>query len=125
MGAIMSMAEQIGENSTRTGIPPRLSHEQLIAAQEQTLNTPRRRYSPGARRVYDRVVEARAQQDNEHECAHLVQEHPEWEHVPFESQFTSDYGRYDSLADVFRQIGHDERVHKQESELDLKNARFS
>jgi demethoxyubiquinone hydroxylase (CLK1/Coq7/Cat5 family) len=60
----------------------------------------------------------------EHEYATLVAEHPEWETVPFESDFISDYGTYDSLADVFRQIGHDERVHKQESEAQLGHPRF-
>lgn len=60
----------------------------------------------------------------EHEYAILVSEHPEWERTPFESQFTADYGEYASLADVFRQIGHDERLHKQESESQLTQARF-
>lgn len=219
------------------GTPPRLSHQQLIAAQAKTLDTPRRRYGPAARllfvtldaiygkkrtlskfkvlelvarvpyqaweqaayiaithvhertrmarRIHDRVVETRGQQDNEqwhllildeligksgvtesrvkyfwipqgiavvyyqvswllfvirpkwsyqlnadfedhaeHEYAYLVREHPEWERMPFESQFTADYGTYDSLADVFRQIGHDERVHKLKSEQDMTTARF-
>lgn len=225
------------ETYAEAGTPPRLSHQQLIAAQAETLDTPRRRYGPAARllfvtldaiygkkrtlskfkvlelvarvpyqaweqaayiaithvhertgmarRIHHRVAESRGQQDNEqwhllildeligrsgvtesrvkyfwvpqgiavvyyqvswllfvvrpewsyqlnadfedhaeHEYAHLVQEHPEWEHLPFESQFTADYGTYDSLADVFRQIGHDERVHKQESEQHMMNARF-
>jgi len=60
----------------------------------------------------------------EHEYAILVSEHPEWENVPFVSQFTADYGEYASLADVFRQIGHDERVHKQESEAQMAQPRF-
>ena len=51
----------------------------------------------------------------EHEYMTLVREHPEWETPPFSSAFEADYGSFDSLADVFRQIGHDERVHKQES----------
>ena len=55
----------------------------------------------------------------EHEYAALVEEHPEWENEPFDSAFIADYGSYDSVADVFRQIGHDERVHKQESEAQL------
>lgn len=61
----------------------------------------------------------------EHEYAALVLEHPEWDDEPFESAFTADYGEYASVADVFRQIGHDERVHKQESEAQLANPRFS
>lgn len=139
-----------------------------------------------ARRIYDRVLEARAQQDNEqwhlfildeliaakgnalgrlrsawlpqliaffyyqvswllyvvspawsyrlnadfedhaeHEYAALVAEHPEWETTPFSSQFATDYGHFASLADLFRQISHDERFHKLESETKISTARFS
>jgi len=60
----------------------------------------------------------------EHEYASFVAEHPEWEIIEFVSQFTADYGQDACLADVFRQIGHDERVHKQESEAQLARARF-
>lgn len=138
-----------------------------------------------ARRVHDRVVEARAQQDNEgwhllileelldregtaqgrlrygvvpqaiafvyyqlswllyvvrpsfsyrlnadfedhaeHEYAALVAEHPEWEDRPFDSAFAADYGSFASLADLFRQIGHDERVHKEESLARMAEPRF-
>jgi len=217
--------------------PPRLSHEELVQAQAETLASPRRSYGLAARalfatldasygkprtlskfkvlelvarvpyqaweqaayiaithvheqtgmarRIYDRIAESRAQQDNEqwhllildelitqngtregrlrffvlpqaiafvyyqvswltfvlrpawsyrlnadfedhaeHEYATLVSEHPEWETEPFVSQFTADYGEYASVADVFRQIGHDERVHKQESEAQLGQPRF-
>jgi hypothetical protein len=60
----------------------------------------------------------------EHEYASLVDEHPEWETVPYEGQFTEDFGAYDSLADLFRQIGYDERLHKEEAELHLRDGRF-
>lgn len=60
----------------------------------------------------------------EHEYAALVEENPTWEQTPFESRFGDDFGRYDSLADLFRQIGYDERLHKQESEARMGNARF-
>jgi hypothetical protein len=60
----------------------------------------------------------------EHEYAHLVEEHPEWEHVQFVSEFHSDFGHYDSLADLFRQIGYDERLHKLQSEAAMKRPRF-
>jgi len=60
----------------------------------------------------------------EHEYACFVAEHPEWEIIEFVSQFTADYGQYACLADVFRQIGHDERVHKQASEAQLAQPRF-
>ena len=60
----------------------------------------------------------------EHEYMEFVAEHPGWETEPFESAFTGDYGRFDSLADLFRQIGHDERVHKQESLAQAAASRF-
>ncbi|MDQ2881871.1 MAG: hypothetical protein M3Y48_11775 [Actinomycetota bacterium] len=54
----------------------------------------------------------------------MVAEHPDWDSEPFESSFADDFGHFDSLADVFRQIGHDERVHKLESEGLMKKPRF-
>jgi hypothetical protein len=61
----------------------------------------------------------------EHEYMNFVRQHQELESEPFESQFEEVYGSYASLADVFRQIGYDERVHKQESLNNLNQARFS
>ncbi len=61
----------------------------------------------------------------EHEYARLVEEHPEFEATPFDSQFSSAYGSFASLADLFRQIGYDERVHKLESVARMKTARFA
>ena len=60
----------------------------------------------------------------EHEYALLVQEHPDWEDQPYDGQFTADFGAFDSLADLFRQIGYDERLHKEESELLVHRSRF-
>lgn len=60
----------------------------------------------------------------EHEYALLVEEHPEWEQTTFESDFHADFGHYDSLADLFRQIGYDERLHKLQSEAAMKRPRF-
>lgn len=60
----------------------------------------------------------------EHEYMLFVAEHPEWETEPFGSGFADEYGAFDSLADVFRQIGHDERVHKEESLAQMQDARF-
>jgi ubiquinol oxidase len=60
----------------------------------------------------------------EHEYAHLVEENPEWERVPYDGQFVGDFGAYASLADLFRQIGYDERLHKLESELHIRQPRF-
>ena len=61
----------------------------------------------------------------EHEYMLLVAEHPEWEDIPFRSDFAAYYGSFGSLADLFRQIGHDERVHKEESIALLAKVRFS
>jgi hypothetical protein len=55
----------------------------------------------------------------EHEYALLVAEHPEWESTPYRSDICAGYGRFVSLADLFRQICHDERLHKLESEQHL------
>jgi hypothetical protein len=60
----------------------------------------------------------------EHEYMTMVAEHPDWESTPFESAFADDFGQFDSLADAFRQIAHDERVHKLESEALMKESRF-
>ena len=60
----------------------------------------------------------------EHEYAYLVDEHPEWEALPYGGEFSDDFGDYDSLADLFRQIGYDERLHKLESEANMVAPRF-
>ena len=39
--------------------------------------------------------------------------------------FVEEYGQFASLADLFRQIGYDERVHKLESLTRVDAARFS
>lgn len=51
----------------------------------------------------------------EHEYALAVQEHSEWDTTPFTSAFADDFGVYANLADLFRQIGYDERLHKEQS----------
>jgi len=61
----------------------------------------------------------------EHEYALLVQENPAWEAQRYEGQFTQDFGAFDSLADLFRQICYDERLHKEESELLMNRSRFA
>jgi hypothetical protein len=60
----------------------------------------------------------------EHEYAEFVNEHPELEDAPYASSFAADYGTFASQADLFRQIGHDERVHKEESLERMKQPRF-
>jgi ubiquinol oxidase len=61
----------------------------------------------------------------EHEYINLVEEHPEWEDRPFDSVFAADYARLDTVADLFRQISYDERIHKQESLAAMQRPRFS
>lgn len=60
----------------------------------------------------------------EHEYALFVEENPELGERPYEGLFTDDYGSFESLADLFRQIGFDERVHKEESLLRMGEPRF-
>ena len=59
-----------------------------------------------------------------HEYMMMVAEHPEWESTPFDSEFADDYGTFASLADLIRQIAHDERIHQQESEVKMHQPRF-
>jgi ubiquinol oxidase len=61
----------------------------------------------------------------EHEYALLVEEHPEWETTPYQSAFAADFGNFQSRADLFRQIGYDERLHKLESEARIDSHRFA
>jgi ubiquinol oxidase len=60
----------------------------------------------------------------EHEYMEFVRDHPELEREPFDSFLREDYGPFESLGDLFRQIGHDERVHKEESLAWLAAPRF-
>ena len=60
----------------------------------------------------------------EHEYMEFVREHPEFEGEPFESDFKGDYGEFQCVADLFRRIALDERLHKEESEARIQSARF-
>ncbi|MGI5168012.1 alternative oxidase [Spirillospora sp. CA-253888] len=60
----------------------------------------------------------------EHEYMEYVAEHPELEDRPAPDTYAAEYGRYASVADLLRQIGHDERVHKTDSLVHLSNPRF-
>lgn len=70
------------------------------------------------------LLNAHFEDHAEHEYMAYVAEHPALEVEPFESMFADDYGRFGSLADLFRQIGYDERVHKLESLARVEEARF-
>jgi len=61
----------------------------------------------------------------EHEYMEFVQENPAFETQPFVSEFERDYGSFSSVADLLRQIGLDERHHKDESLARMAEARFS
>lgn len=61
----------------------------------------------------------------EHEYMNYVATHPALENENFESDFKKEYGDFASVADLFRQIGLDERMHKIESEKHLTSARFA
>lgn len=60
----------------------------------------------------------------EHEYMEFVAENPQLEWEEFKSLFEEDYGTFESIADLFRQIGHDERMHKEESLEAIATARF-
>jgi ubiquinol oxidase len=60
----------------------------------------------------------------EHEYAEFVKENPEFDETAYAGPFTEEYGAYANLGDLFRQIGHDERVHKEESLARMAEPRF-
>jgi ubiquinol oxidase len=61
----------------------------------------------------------------EHEYMEFVRDNPALEATPFTSDFESDYGRFASRADLFRQIALDERRHKRESLARMEHPRFA
>ncbi len=70
------------------------------------------------------LLNAHFEDHAEHEYMEFVRENPQFENEPFESAFAQDYGNYATLADLLRQIGLDERHHKDESLARLERARF-
>lgn len=60
----------------------------------------------------------------EHEYMAFVAANPELETQAWVSDFSDDYGTFDSVADLLRQIGLDERHHKEESLQKIRSARF-
>lgn len=61
----------------------------------------------------------------EHSYAEFVRDNPRLEEQPFDCEFAAEYGTFDSVADLLRQISHDERVHKQDSLVHMAEPRFS
>jgi ubiquinol oxidase len=60
----------------------------------------------------------------EHEYAEFVKDNPAFDDTPYDGPFVEEYGAYATLGDLFRQIGHDERVHKDESLARMAEPRF-
>jgi hypothetical protein len=60
----------------------------------------------------------------EHEYMEFVADHPELAERPYDGVFATDYGRFPSRADLFRQIAMDERHHKEESLTRMREPRF-
>jgi hypothetical protein len=70
------------------------------------------------------LVNAHFEDHAEHEYMEFVAENPQFESEPFKSLFEEDYAFSESVADIFRQIGHDERMHKEKSLEWIATARF-
>lgn len=70
-------------------------------------------------------LNAKFEDHAEREYMRFVQEHPELEAIAFDSAFKKDYADLPTMADVVRQIGYDERVHKEESLAKAGAARFA
>jgi hypothetical protein len=60
----------------------------------------------------------------EHEYAAYVEANPQHDDVPYDGDFVNEYGAFDSISDLLRQISYDERMHKQESIAQIQTARF-
>jgi ubiquinol oxidase len=61
----------------------------------------------------------------QHEYALLVEEAAWLNDIPYNGEFADSYARFASLADLFRQISVDEKIHKEESVAHLRNPRFA
>lgn len=70
------------------------------------------------------LLNAQFEDHAEHEYMEFVAENPQFESEPFKSLFEEDYASFESVADAFRQIAHDERMHKEESLEWIATARF-
>lgn len=70
------------------------------------------------------LLNAHFEDHAEHEYMEFVAENPQFESEPFKSLCEAEYGSFESLADLFRQIGYDERMHKEESLESIATARF-
>lgn len=60
----------------------------------------------------------------EHEYMQFVADNPGFDATAWETVFADDYGRHATVGDLLRQIGSDERLHREESEALIEQARF-
>jgi hypothetical protein len=60
----------------------------------------------------------------EHEYMGYVAGRSELDAQPDPGSYAAEYGRYGSVADLLRQIGHDERIHKLDSLANMRAPRF-
>ena len=70
------------------------------------------------------ALNAQFEDHAEHEYMGYVADHPELETEPWVTDFRADYGDHETVADVLRAIGLDERHHKDESLERIEIARF-
>ncbi|MFE3453050.1 alternative oxidase [Nonomuraea sp. NPDC059194] len=61
----------------------------------------------------------------EHEYMTFVAQNPDLEFMPDPGTYADEYGRYRSVADLLRQIGHDERTHKLDSLENVKDPHYA
>jgi hypothetical protein len=97
--------------------PPRLDHDELVAAQAETLGSSRRRYGLAARALF-------ALMDLVYGTTRTLSKFKVLEQQVFVPVTARDYGAFASQADLFRQIAHDERVHKEEGLAAMAQPRF-
>ncbi|MEM7096565.1 MAG: hypothetical protein AAF567_26415, partial [Actinomycetota bacterium] len=60
----------------------------------------------------------------EHEYMAYVEANPELDDEPWISEFRQDYGEFETVGDLLRAIGLDERHHKEDSLEHIDAARF-
>lgn len=77
-----------------------------------------------ARPQWSHLLNAHFEDHAEHEYMNYVAAHPELEQEAWVSDFKDDYGHHDTVADLLRQIGLDERHHKEESLARIHAGRF-
>ena len=70
------------------------------------------------------LLNAHFEDHAEHEYMEFVAENPQLESEPFKSLFEEDYGSFESVADMFRQIAIDEGMHKKAGLEAIATARF-